>query len=137
MKRVLVALLALSMFVLTPVNAEPSKGRKVKTLVDYKTELTLSDAQVSQIQDALKTFRTTIVEQRKLLSQFEGEYSKLVAEKAPLEQIKQKLRQVTDTNFNLRYADVLTSRKVESILTDEQLARWREIQSKVRSAPKP
>lgn len=114
-----------------------AEGRKVKTLVDYKAELSLTDTQIKEIGDALKNFQTTITEQRKLLTQFEGEYSKLVSDHAPLEQVKQKLRQLTDVNFNLRYADVLTSRKVEGILSTDQLTRWREIQTKVRSAPKP
>ena len=114
-----------------------AEGRKVKTLVDYKAELSLTDTQIKEIGDALKNFQTTITEQRKLLTQFEGEYSKLVSDHAPLEQVKQKLRQLTDVNFNLRYAVVLPSRKVEGILSTDQLTRWREIQTKVRSAPKP
>lgn len=138
MKRVFLILALLGLMVLSPVLAEQGGDRKVKTLVDYKTELSLTDKQIADIRDALKNFQVTIVEQRKLLTQYEGEYSKLVAEKAPLDQIKQKLRQVTDTNFNLRYADVLTSRKVESILTPEQMTKWRDIQAKVRgSAGKP
>lgn len=136
MKRALLVLLALGLIALRPGWAEPGKPRKVKTLVDYKAELSLTDTQIKDIQEALKAFQVTIVEQRKLLKQYEEEYGKLVSEKAPLDQIKQKLRQVTDTNFNLRYADVLTSRKVESILTVEQMTKWRDIQAKVRSAPK-
>jgi septal ring factor EnvC (AmiA/AmiB activator) len=128
-------LLALICFLTAPPGL--AEGRKVKTLVDYKAELSLSDTQIKEIGDALKNFQTTITEQRKLLTQFEGEYSKLVSDHAPLEQVKQKLRQLTDVNFNLRYADVLTSRKVEGILSTDQLTRWREIQTKVRSAPKP
>lgn len=139
MKRALVMLALFGLVALGPAVAKPGgEERKVKTLVDYKTELSLTDKQVTDIRDALKSFQVTVVEQRKLLTQYEGEYSKLVAAKAPLDQIKQKLRQVTDTNFNLRYADVLTSRKVESILTADQIARWRDIQAKVRrEAGKP
>lgn len=136
MKRALVLFALLGLLVAGPAAAQQGGGNhKVKTLVDYKTELSLSDKQIADIREALKNFQATIVEQRKLLTQYEGEYSKLVAEKAPLDQIKQKLRQVTDTGFNLRYADVLTSRKVESILTADQMTKWREIQSKARSTP--
>lgn len=120
----------------TPAKPKP-EGRKIKTLVDYKAELGLTDAQITEIGEALKSFQTTITEQRKLLTQYETEYSKLLSDHAPLEQIKQKLRQVTDTNFNLRYADVLTSRKVEGILSADQMSKWRAMQAKVRSAPKP
>jgi hypothetical protein len=134
MKRIL-SLLVLCLLI-GPVLAEGG-DRKVKTLVDYKAELSLTDQQIKDIGDALKAFHKTISEQRKLLVQYEGEYAKLVADKAPLDQIKQKLRQVTDTNFNLRYADVLTSRKVEGVLSPEQLARWRDIQARVRGPAKP
>jgi hypothetical protein len=120
----------------TALAEKTSPDRKVRTLVDYKAELSLTDVQIKEIGEALKAFQTTMVEQRKLLTQYEGEYSKLVSERAPLDQVKQKLRQVTDVNFNLRYADVLTSRKVEGILSADQLTRWREIQAKVRKAPK-
>ena len=136
MKRALVLLALLGLLAAGPGAAQQGGGdRKVKTLVDYKTELSLSDKQIADIREALKNFQATIVEQRKLLTQYEGEYSKLVSEKAPLDQIKQKLRQVTDTGFNLRYADVLTSRKVESILTADQMTKWRDIQTKARSTP--
>lgn len=111
------------------------QGKKIKTLVDYRAELGLTDAQVSDITEALRSFKTNVTEQRKLLTQSEQEYSKLVSDHAPLDQVKQKLRQVTDANFNLRYADVLTSRKVEGILSTEQLSKWRDIQAKVRNAP--
>lgn len=137
MNRALWTVVLLCLFATIPSWAE---GRKVKTLVDYKAELSLTDAQIKDVGEALKNFQTTVTEQRKLLTQYEGEYSKLVSERAPLDQVKQKLRQVTDVNFNLRYADILTSRKVESILSADQLAKWRDIQSKVRSAakaPKP
>ncbi len=139
-KTILTALLAGSLLLApalaeTPAKTPPkAEGRKIKTLVDYKAELGLSDAQITEIGEALKSFQVTITEQRKLLTQYEGEYSKLLADHAPLEQIKQKLRQVTDTNFNLRYADVLTSRKVEGILSAEQMSKWRAMQAKVRAA---
>lgn len=139
MLKTVLTLLLSSLLMAAPTLAEtPAKpkaeGRKVKTLVDYKAELGLTDAQINEIGEALKSFQVTITEQRKLLTQYEGEYSKLLAEHAPLEQVKQKLRQVTDTNFNLRYADVLTSRKVEGILSADQMSKWRAMQAKVRSA---
>lgn len=136
----LTVVLALVLLLVCPALAQKqgqAPSKKVKTLVDYKAELGLSDKQVADIGAALKSFQTTMVEQRKLLMKYEGEYSKLVSDHAPLDQVKQKLRQVTDTNFNLRYADVLTSRKVESIMTGDQIAKWRAIQAKVRGTKSP
>lgn len=134
-RRPLLLFLALLILAAPWAWAEDSGRRKVKTLVDYRSELALTDQQVEDIGAALKAFQATLTEQRKLQKQYESEYAKLLAERAPLDQIKQKLRQVTDTNFQLRYADVLTSRKVESILRSDQLAKWRAIQNQVRQAP--
>lgn len=137
MKKALLSLVLLCLVAVAPAWAQEAGGRKVKTLVDYKAELSLTTEQIKGIGEALKNFQATTTEQRKLLTQYEGEYSKLVSERAPLDQVKQKLRQVTNVNFNLRYADVLTSRKVEGILSTDQLSKWREIQAKVRNKPKP
>jgi hypothetical protein len=135
MKYLALCLLSMTFLLCGPALAQKGgQPKKVRTLVDYKTELSLTDQQIEDIRESLKAFQTTVVEQRKLLRQYEGEYAKLVADHAPLDQVKQKLRQVTDTGFNLRYADVLTSRKVESILTADQLQKWRQIQTRVRGA---
>jgi len=115
---------------------EPPAQRSVKTLVDYKDELGLSEEQVSTIRAALANYAATLKEQRAALSGYEKEYSELVKSQAPLSEIKSKLRQATDARFNLRYADVLTSRLVTEALSEEQMAKWREIQSKVRQSGK-
>lgn len=115
---------------------EKKEQKKIKTIVDYRDELGLTDEQVNGVAEALKSFQETVNTQRKLLIQYEKEYRELLAAHAPLPEIKQKLRQVADTRFNLRYADVVTSRKVEQVMSEEQLKKWREIQAKVRAARK-
>ncbi len=136
MTRLLLTLSLLSALAPGPSLAETPapkpKANKVKTLIDYKSELNLSDKQVKEIKDTLIAYQTVVTQQRKALSQYEKEYSGLVSERAPLEQIKSKLRQITDTSFNLRFADVQTARKVESTLSADQLKKWRDIQAKVR-----
>ncbi len=135
LKLLFLTLTLLSGFALGPAPAEDKpkpKTTKVKTLIDYKSELGLSDKQVKEIKDTLFAYQNVVTEQRKALSTYEKEYSGLVSERAPLEQIKGKLRQITDTSFNLRFADVQTARKVETVLTADQLKKWRDIQAKVR-----
>lgn len=124
------ALAPIPSFAETPA-AKP-KTSKVKTLIDYRSDLNLSDKQVKEIRDTLIAYQTVVTEQRKALSQYEKEYSGLVSERAPLEQIKSKLRQITDASFTLRFADVQTARRVESTLSADQLKKWRDIQAKVR-----
>lgn len=110
---------------------KPEK-KKIKTMIDYKDELGLSEEQVKEVATALVAFQNTVKKLRADLAQHEQDYKKLIAEEAPLADIKAKLRLIADTRFALRYADVLTSRRVSEALTDEQMKKWREIQSKVR-----
>lgn len=112
---------------------EESPQKAVKTMIDYKDELGLSETQVSEVREALLSFQKTVKEQRQALAQQEKEYKELVQKEAPLSDIKSKLRQISDTRFNLRYADVLTSRRVSEALSSEQMEKWRAIQSKVRA----
>ena len=126
------SILLVLLLTLIPTQAENGKKPRVKTLLDYQKELSLSDGQVKEIKETLAAYQTVIAQQRRGLAQYEKEYSKLVAERAPMDQIKQKLRQLTDTTYNLRLSDVQTARKVESILSADQLKKWRELQNKVR-----
>lgn len=110
------------------------KHSKPQTLLDYRSELALTDQQVKTIQKTLLAYHTVVSHERKSLSSYEKEYSALVASGAPLEEIKSKLRQCTDATFNLRLADVSTARKVESVLSAAQLKTWHNLQAKVRQS---
>lgn len=138
--RLLVLLLTLIWGVgFAPATAEDRpkpKHSKVKTMLDYRSELALTDHQVKTIKETLLDYHTVVSHQRKTLSRFEKEYSALVASGAPLEEIKSKLRQCTDASFELRFSDISTARKVESVLTAAQLKKWGSLQAQVRP-PKP
>ncbi len=129
----ILSLLLIALLTLGSAHAEDGKRARVKTLLDYKKELSLSESQVKEIKETLSAYQTVVAQQRKSLMQYEKQYSSLVAGRAPIDQIKQKLRQVTDTTYTLRLSDVQTARKVESILSADQLKKWREMQGKVRN----
>ena len=138
MKKILSAALLLGLLA-GPVWAQEGAGDKpapkpVKTMIDYKDELGLSDKQVTDVATALKSFQVTVKEKRAELTKLEKEFNELLKTQAPLPDIKSKLKQISETRFTLRYADVLTSRRVSDALTAEQMKKWREIQAKVRAA---
>lgn len=112
--------------------AKPAK-KTVKTMISYKDQLNLSDAQVKEIETAFTSYQANVNQQRKELASLEQEFKALVQGKAPLPEIKSKLRQITDTRFRLRFSDVLTSRRVSDALSAEQMTKWREIQQNVRA----
>ena len=137
MMKKIVMLALLAGFFLTPVLAQKpataeAHKESVKTLIDYRAELGLEEAQVREIKDALTSFQVTVKTQRAALVQQEKEFKQLLLSEAPLSDLKSKLRQISDTRFNLRYADVLTSRRVNDALSEEQMKQWRAIQEKVR-----
>ena len=115
---------------------EKPPAKKIKTMVFYKDELGMNPQQVQAITEAFKTFQTTVKKERATLVRQEGELKKLMKRKAPLPEIKTKLRQISDTRFKLRYADIRTSRKVQDTLSAKQMKQWREIQAKVRARKK-
>ena len=136
MKKLILMAMMICLFaapVVAQDNAEAAKPKKIKTMVDYKDELGLSDEQVKAVTDALTGFQTTVKTQRDALKTQEAEFKNLLKSQAPLPDIKAKLRQIADTRFNLRYADVLTSRRVSDTLTADQMKKWREIQAEVRA----
>ncbi len=141
MRRFCIGLMFLSMLLGAPVAAQdqaPAKDepKRVKTIVDYREELGLTQEQIDQVAEALKNFQETINTQRKAMVQYEKDYTELLKSHAPLPEIKQKLIQIEGARTKLRYADVVTSRKVESIMSEEQMTKWRGIQAKVRGAGK-
>ena len=136
MKKLILMAMMVCLFV-APVMAQDKsaapKPKKIKTMVDYKDELGLSDDQIKAVTEALTGFQTTVKTQREALKTQEAEFKALLKSQAPLPDIKAKLRQIADTRFNLRYADVLTSRRVSDTLTADQMKKWREIQAQVRA----
>jgi phage-related minor tail protein len=109
----------------------------VKTMLDYQDELGLSDDQMAEVKEALASYAAILKSQRAAVKTYETEYVELVKSDAPLPDIKSKLRQIFDARFQLRYADIFTSRRVTETLTSEQMVKWREIQARVRAVKKP
>lgn len=135
MTRLMIAAL-LCGFLVGPSLAEdqPAAAKKpIKTMIDYKDELGLTDTEITQVKEALTSFQSTVKEQRAILQASEKEYRDLMKAAAPLPDIKSKLRQIADARFNLRYADVLTSRRVSDIMGADKMQKWRAIQAKVRA----
>lgn len=110
----------------------PQPATKSKTLVDYQSELGLSDRQVADVKRTLDLFKSEIKAYQSQLVETERSLAARVKAGASIEKIKADLRQSSDLHYQLRYLDVVTSRKVEAILSPDQMARWREIQQTKR-----
>lgn len=114
-------------------SAAPSAAPRIKTIGDYKAELGLKDEQIEQIKGALATFQKDLTARNNALVQARREYAQLINKHADLAEIKAKLKQIGDLEYEIRVLDVETSRKIETILTPGQLKKWREIQAAARA----
>lgn len=127
--------------VMSPVQVlgEPSSGaapRPVKTLVDYRAELKLTDDQVARIQAVLREFGEQLGSGRKKLEQAEQAVAQAISRHEDLKVVEARLRAAEALRMEMRYLDVVTSRKVEGILTVAQLEAWRGMQVRLRK-PQP
>ncbi|GMU56132.1 MAG: hypothetical protein AMXMBFR33_52780 [Candidatus Xenobia bacterium] len=130
--RAVTLLILVALSLLASAQTPQPAQKKSKTLVDYQSELGLSDTQVADVKRTLELFKSEIKAYRSQLLETEQSLAARVKAGGSIEEIKADLRQSSDLHFQLRYLDVVTSRKVEAILSPDQMARWREIQQKKR-----
>ncbi len=104
----------------------------VKTIFAYQKELSLTDKQVQDLKDKLSDFQKYLIEQRKTLVNLQKELNEMIANRAVLKLIKEKLEQIAHVQADTGYFDVETSRKIEEELTPAQLEKWKGIQGEAR-----
>lgn len=118
-------------------SASPSPDRPI-TIFNYKTELGLTDDQVSKIQGRLKALQTQVAANRAKLGALQKEYSALVGnETTPLPTLEAKLREIAALQVASQMEDLKASRDILSILSADQLKKWRGIQAAARAQGSP
>jgi len=142
MKRLLLALAcftALSSNVWAAPAAQPAPatapaGTPIKTLWDYQKELGLSDKQVADLKATVVDLEKFVREQQERLKPLDTQLNDQIGKEASLDQIKATLQQIAAVQIDIRVADVNTSRKINGILTADQLKKWRDIQKTARAS---
>jgi len=114
---------------------KPVQGKQqvaVKTIWDFQTELGLTERQKSEIKASVSQLNTKIKGQRQRLAAASNRVNQLIKDNASIEVIRGKLHEVANLQIELKIADIETARKINTILTPQQLAKWRDIQKKSR-----
>ncbi|MCX5724519.1 MAG: hypothetical protein NTX84_08405 [Nitrospirae bacterium] len=102
------------------------------TIFDYKTDLLLTDQQEQEIRQILAGLARELDLQRARLTMATHELAELLKREAPLRQIKQQLELEAALRAALSYEDIAASRRINAILSPEQLSQWRNIQARSR-----
>ena len=106
----------------------PSANR-VRTIFDYKQELNLTDQQEQAIKTVLADLDKDIRVTRAKLTLIDVEVGDLIKNEGDLEKIKKDLKDGADLQVALRLADIVATRKINKVLSSEQLKKWRAIQA--------
>lgn len=112
-------------------------GTPIKTMWDYQKELGLTDKQITDMKQAVTDLEKTVRAQQERLKPLDAQLNDQISKDAPIEQIRATLQSIAAIQIEIRLADVGTSRKINSILTADQLKKWREIQRAAREAARP
>ncbi|MBI4861876.1 MAG: hypothetical protein HY815_16705 [Candidatus Riflebacteria bacterium] len=110
-------------------------GPKTRTIIDRRTELGLSDAQVARVKETVASLQAEVSRLLRKVAVAERDYLALVEREAPLDRLESKLQEMAALQVQLRMQDLSASRTINAILTPQQLDRWREIQRAARGAP--
>jgi Spy/CpxP family protein refolding chaperone len=113
---------------------QPKEQPKVKTIFDYKAELSLTDEQINNMKGFLTELNGSVKASREKLTKLESDYRGLIAkDSTTTAEAKAKLQEIADATVTMRLKDLEISRKITGTMTAEQREKWRAIQAKVRS----
>ena len=109
---------------------QPRPG--VKTIFAYKKELNITDKQEKDLMRVLGDLQTNFADIRKKIAALNAELAKIIQEKKSLTLIRPKVDSIARLQADASFADIETSMKVEGILSEEQLTKWKAIQGENR-----
>ena len=103
-----------------------------KTIFDFKAELKLTDKQEKEIREILAELNRDLQLNRAKLTILSFELEDLTQKEGNLEQMKKNLKDQADLQSSMRYADIVATRRINKVLSSEQLKKWRSIQASAR-----
>lgn len=105
-------------------------AKKVLTILDFKDELKLSSTQIDKIKEIIDNFEKNAKPLREKITMEDREIRELLDKEADLELIKAKVKEVFSLRADLIIMEIEAGRKIDGLLTSEQLNKWKEIKKK-------
>ena len=103
--------------------------RQVKTILDDKAELNLSEDQAKRISDYMnnldKDYRVMKAKQQLVTVDLQN----LLEKDGEFADIKKKIKESFDIQANMKISELETARNVNKVLSPEQLKKWRAIRA--------
>ena len=109
---------------------------QAKTIFSFKNEIGLTDDQVLKLKALLYDEQNSIDSSNNTLKELGAELSKAVDEKADMQIIRGKLEEISKIQVDQSCLNIEDGRKIETILSPDQLEKWKDIQKKFSSQAK-
>jgi Spy/CpxP family protein refolding chaperone len=106
---------------------------QVKTIFSFKNEIGLTDDQEIKLKALLYDQQARADAHNNTLRALGTELGKMIDEKEDMQIIKSKLEEISKIQVEISFHRIEDSRKVEGILTPDQLVRWKDIQKRFAS----
>ncbi|MFA5090102.1 MAG: hypothetical protein WC510_03565 [Candidatus Omnitrophota bacterium] len=116
----------------TGTQAAEAQKQETKTIFSYKKELGLTDKQEADIKKLLLDLQNTFTQKAKMLNVLRQELNQMISERQDLKAIRKKIEDVAKIQVDNTFMDIETSRKIESIMSTEQIKKWQDIQKQMR-----
>ena len=128
MRKILITGIILTLVIFNLGIAKEKSNKKVlKTIFSYKKELNLTDEQIDKLHKILDEFTEQLKRKRLKLRVLNIEFNELIRNRASLDKIKSKLKEIAELEVEIRFLDIKSAREIEEVLTPEQLKKWNKI----------
>jgi Spy/CpxP family protein refolding chaperone len=113
-----------------------NQNGEVKTIFSFKDEIGLSDDQETKLKALLYDEQGLINADNDKLRTLGGELDQMIQSKQAMSDIKSKLEEISKVQVDVNYINIQYSREVETILTPDQIGKWKDIQKKFSAQAK-
>ena len=108
----------------------PNQREQVKTIFSFKNEIGITDDQELKLKALLYDEQSFFDTNGSKLKTLGTELNGMVEKKEDMQAVKSKLEEIANVQVEVSYRNIEDRRKIEAILSPDQLAKWRDIQKK-------
>jgi len=104
-----------------------------QTILDYKTEVGLTDKQAKDIEKLITDFQKREKENRDKIATQDKKVKELLANEGDMKEIAKGIREIYRLRGEMLIDDIETGRKIDNCLTKEQKDKWKEIRKSLQT----
>ena len=122
----------------SPIPGPSASPSQPTSIFDFKDQIGLKPDQVKAIKGEANTLIAYLNSEQGKLQSEQMELVKLIQTEGPLDQIHQHLTAIANMRVEMQMHDIETGRRINKIMTPDQLKKWHDIQARMyHQSPPP